>query len=82
MLRPSACSFRGRYVFNWGTRGGGGPGLWRGGSPVKCFQIGEGQTCFVRNRGRITIFGKEKILHVASFKFDSFVSKHSKSLEN
>ena len=51
---------KGRYVFNWG--GGGGPGLRRGGSLVNILQIGEGQTCFIRNRGRVAeFFGKEKI---------------------
>ena len=42
--------------------GGGGPGLRRGGSLVNFLQIGEGQTCFIRNRGRVTGFfwGKEK----------------------
>ena len=40
----------------------GGPGLQRGGSVVNILQIGEGQSCFVRNRGRIAVFfGKEKI---------------------
>ena len=30
-------------------------------------QIGRGQTCFILNRGRVTVFfGKEKLLHVAS----------------
>ena len=39
-----------------------GPGLRRGGSLVNFLQIGEGQTCFIRNRGRVTVFfGKEKI---------------------
>ena len=33
--------------------GGGGPGLRRGGSLVNILQIGEGQTCFIRNRGRV-----------------------------
>ena len=45
-----------------GKGGGGEPGLRRGGSLVSFLQIGEGQTCFIRNRGRVTIFfGKEKI---------------------
>ena len=43
-------------------RGGGGPGLRRGGLLVFFLQIGEGQTCFIRNRGRVTVFfDKEKI---------------------
>ena len=46
-----------------GKRGGvGGPGLRRGGLLVFFLQIGEGQTCFIRNRGRVTVFFyKEKI---------------------
>ena len=36
--------------------GGSGPGLRRGGSLVNILQIGEGQTCFLRNRGRVTVF--------------------------
>ena len=49
------------------VRGGtfliGGWGLGRrGGSLVNFLQIGEGQICFIRNRGRVTVFfGKEKI---------------------
>ena len=41
---------------------------WRGGCLVIFFlQIGRGQTCFILNRGRVTVFfGKEKLLHVAS----------------
>ena len=35
---------------------GGGPGLRRGGSLVNFLQIGEGQTCFILNRGRVTVF--------------------------
>ena len=47
--------------------GGGGGGLRRGGSLVIFLQIGEGQTCFILNRGRVTVFfGKEKLLLVAS----------------
>ena len=41
--------------------GGGGPGLRRGGSLVIFLQIGEGQTCFILNPGRVIVFfGKEK----------------------
>ena len=36
--------------------GGGGPGLRRRGSLVNFLQIGEGQTCFILNRGRVTVF--------------------------
>ena len=42
--------------------GEGGPGPRRGGSLVIFLQIGEGQTCFIRSQGRVTVFfGKEKI---------------------
>ena len=43
--------------------GGSGLGPRRGGSLVNFLQIEEGQTCFIRNRGRVTgfFFGKEKI---------------------
>ena len=55
-------SNKGRYVFNWGGGMGGGPGLRRGGSLVNILQIGEAQTCFIRNRGRVAVFfGEEKI---------------------
>ena len=47
--------------------GGGGPGLRRGGSLVNFLQIGEGQTCFIVNRRRVTVFlARKKLLHVAS----------------
>ena len=51
-----------------GGGGGGGPGLWRGGSLVSFLQIGEGQTCFILNRGRVTVsfLQGKKLLHVAS----------------
>ena len=40
---------------------GGGPALRRGGSLINLLQIGECQTCFIRSRGRVTVFfGKEK----------------------
>ena len=48
--------------------GGGGLGLRRGGSLLSFLEIGEGQTCFILNRGRVTVsfwYGK-KLLHVAS----------------
>ena len=34
----------------------GGPGLRGGGSLVICLQIGEGQTCFILNPGRVIVF--------------------------
>ena len=47
--------------------GGGGPGLRRGGSLVNFLHIGDGQTCFIVNRGRVTVFlARKKLLHVAS----------------
>ena len=46
---------KGRYVFNCGG-GGGGPGLRRGGSSRNFFQIVEGQTRFIRDWGRVTVF--------------------------
>ena len=57
---------KGRYVFNWvGGGGEGGPGLRRGGSLLNIFQIGEGQTCFIRNRGRVKyFFARKNLLHV------------------
>ena len=46
---------------------GGGGGLKRGGSLVNYLQIGEGQTCFLLNRGRVTVFlTRKKLLHVIS----------------
>ena len=49
-----------------GGGGGGGGGLGRGRSLVNFSQIGEGQTCFIRNRGRATVFlARKKLLHVA-----------------
>ena len=56
-LKPQCHGERGH-----GERGVGGPGLRRGGLLVFFLQIGEGQTCFIRNRGRVTVFfDKEKI---------------------
>ena len=53
---------------------GGGPGLQRGGPLVNLLQIGEGQTCFILNWGRVTIFlATKKLLHVASILY-----KHAK----
>ena len=52
----------GKVRFLLGGGGGSGPGFRRGGSLVNFLQIGEGQTCFILNRGRVTVFfGKEKI---------------------
>ena len=46
--------------------GGWGPRLRREGSLVNFLQIGEGQTCFILNRGRVTVFlARTKLLHVA-----------------
>ena len=47
--------------------GVGGPGLRRGGSLVHFLQIGEGQSCFILNRGRVAVFlARKKLLQVAS----------------
>ena len=44
---------------------GGGPGLRRGGSLLNFFQMVEGQTCFIRDWGRVTDFlARKKLLHV------------------
>ena len=52
----------GTFFIRGGGGGGGGTGLRREGSLINFLQIGEGQTCFIRNRGRVTVFfGKEKI---------------------
>ena len=39
---------------------GGGGGLRRGGSLVIFLKIEEGQTCFIPNRGRVTVFFARK----------------------
>ena len=54
-----------RYVFYWG----GGPRLRRGGSLVHFWQIGEGQTCFILNRGRVTVFLARKKITPCRFYF-------------
>ena len=36
------------------------PGLRRGGSLVNILQIGEGQTCLIRSRARVTVFWQGK----------------------
>ena len=71
-------------IFLMGGGGGGrgvvGLGLRRGGLLVIFLQIGEGQTCFIRNRGRVTVFfDKEKITPCRLV--DSFVNKHAKCIE-
>ena len=84
-LKIEFTGFRGRYVFNWGARGGAGALEGRVASETKCFQIGEGQTRFVRNHGSITLFSaREKLLQVAFFKVNSFYLLVSiqKSFEN
>ena len=53
--------------FIGGGGGWGGPGLRGGGSLENFLQIGEGQTCFILNRGRVTVFlARKKLPHVAS----------------
>ena len=93
MLRPFTWSFRlNLLVLGEGTFLIGGEGWGRARalegrvvSETKCFQIGEGQTCFVRNHGSITLFSaREEILQVAFFKVNSFYLLVSieKSFEN
>ena len=56
-----------RFFIGGGGGGGDGPGLRRGGPVVNFLQIGEGQICFILNRGRVTVFlARKKLLHVAS----------------
>ena len=45
------------FIRGWG--GGGGPGLRRVGSFVIFLQIGEGQTCFILSRGRVTVLARK-----------------------
>ena len=60
--------------------GGGRLGLRRGGSLVNFSQIGEGQTCFIRNRGRATVFfGKEN--YFMSLSCLLFVNKNAKCIQ-
>ena len=50
---------KGRYVFYWG----GWAGALEGRVISKYFsKIGEGQTCLIRSRGRVTVFLARKIL--------------------
>ena len=59
--------------------GGGGPGLRRGGSLVNILQIGEAQTCFIRNRGRVAVFfGEEKI--TPCWLVDSYLLTNTRSV--
>ena len=44
-------------------------GLRRGGSLVNFLQIGEGQTCFILNRGRVTVFLARKKITPSRFYF-------------
>ena len=47
----------GMFFISGGRGGGGvGPGLRMAGSLLNFLQIGEGQTCFIFNRGRVTVF--------------------------
>ena len=67
MLSFSPCSGarkslrEGTFLIGGGGGGGDGPRLRRGGSLVNILQIGEGQTCFIRNRGRVAVFFARKI---------------------
>ena len=53
---------------------------WRGGSLVNFLQIGEGQTCFIRNRGGSRFFWQGKTYSV-SLSWFLFVNKHAKCTE-
>ena len=50
------------------------PGLRRGGSLVNFLQIGEGQTCFILNRVRVTVFLERKKITPCRFYF-VYISK-------
>ena len=59
--------------------GGGGTGLRGGGSSVNFLQIGEVQTCFIRNGGGVTVFlGKETIYPCRLV--DSYLLTNTRSL--
>ena len=65
-----------------GVGGGGGVG-WAGTSKgrviCKCSQIGEGQTCFIPSRGKVTVFfGKEKFTPCRSV--DSYLLTNTRSV--
>ena len=61
---------------------GGGPGLRRGGSLVNFLQIGEGQTSFIRNRGRVPFFlARKKITPCRLVDIYIIVNKHAKCME-
>ena len=77
---PDTLIREGTFFMGGGGRGVDGSGLRRGGLLVFFLQIGEGQTCFIRNRGRVTVFfDKEKITPCRLV--DSFVKKHAKCVE-
>ena len=57
----------GKVRFFIGGRGREWAGVSEGRVLSKFFTIGEGQTCFILNRGRVTVFlARKKLLHVAS----------------
>ena len=59
--------------------GGVGQGFGGGGSSVNFLQIGEAQTCFIRNGGGVTVFlGKEKIYPCRLV--DSYLLTNTRSL--
>ena len=54
------CIMEGTLIIVLLLRGGGG---WVGASEgrvISKFEIGEGQTCFIRNRGRVSFFWQGK----------------------
>ena len=59
--------YLGKVRFLFGGKGEGGRSrLRRGGSLVYFLKIGEGQTCFIFKRGRVTVFlSRKKLLRVA-----------------
>ena len=54
------CIMEGTLIIVLLLQGGDGSELQRGGSLVNFFKIGEGQTCFIRNRGRVSFFWQGK----------------------
>ena len=59
---------------------GGGRGLQRGGSLVSILQIGEGQTCFTRNRGRVAVFFARKKITPCQL-VDSYLLTNTRSAQ-
>ena len=68
----SSCLGKVRFFYSGGEKRGGVSRAFGGEGPQYFFfykfQVGEDQTCFILDRGKVTVsfFGKEKLLHVAS----------------